>query len=206
MPVTDRKAHWDDVYRERGEGGVSWFQERPERSLSLIASAGLEKSAPIIDAGAGASRLVDGLLDAGYTDLTALDVSREAQRIAQRRLARRAGLVHWIEGDVLDFKPQRRYALWHDRAVFHFLTERADRDRYAAVLSAALAPRGCALIAAFAPDGPDKCSGLPVQRYDAASLAAALGPGFSPLREEAEPHGTPWGSVQKFRYVLLRKD
>lgn len=201
----DRKAHWNAAYAERGAEGVGWFQERPDLSLRLITFCGLAKSAPIIDAGGGASRLADALLSAGYADLTVIDVSKEALLLAKKRLGPDAARVRWIESDILDFQPERRYALWHDRAVFHFLTEAADRRAYARVLSSAVAPGGRAVIASFAPDGPKKCSGLPVRRYDASSLLEELGPAWSLEREEREDHRTPWETVQRFAYFLLFK-
>jgi len=206
MGVVERKQHWETVYATKAENEVSWFQEQPKTSIEIVQRCGAGKDAAIIDVGGGESRLVDRLLDAGYTDITVLDISEHALDVAKRRLGERASKVNWIVADITDWKPQRRYKLWHDRAVFHFLTEPGDRTAYIRALLAALEPGGHAVISTFALDGPEKCSGLPVVRYSAATLAAELGPELRLVAERDEQHRTPWGSIQHFVFCCFERD
>jgi trans-aconitate methyltransferase len=201
---TYRKQHWESVYREKAEDTVSWFQVHPDVSLELIRAHAAPRDA-VIDVGGGASRLVDHLLADGYTDLTVLDLAETALERAGARLGPAALKVQWQVADVTQWRPERRYRFWHDRAVFHFLTERQERDAYRAALEAALAPGCHALIASFAPDGPERCSGLPVQRYSPESLAAELGAGFRLRESREEIHVTPMGRLQRFQYSLLER-
>ena len=203
--IHNRRAHWQGVYARKNEDEVSWYQARPATSLQLIANTGLGKDAAIIDAGGGASRLVDHLLDAGYTDVTVLDIAEAALAKARARLAERAGRVRWIAADLLTWQPERPFDIWHDRAVFHFLTDADDRRRYVEVLKAALKPDGQVIIATFAPDGPEKCSGLPVMRHSPQSIAAELGAGFELVETADEHHVTPAGKVQHFNYARLKR-
>jgi trans-aconitate methyltransferase len=200
-----RKQHWEQVYRDRQPGEVSWYQAHPEYSLDLIAGTGLGKTGAIIDVGGGASRLVDRLLAAGYQDVTVLDIAGAALDHARTRLGPRADRVTWLEGDVTAFRPARPYALWHDRAVFHFLTDPGDRRRYRDILLQALPAGAHAVIATFAPDGPSQCSSLPVARYDAQQLQTTLGNGFELLETRREAHLTPAGKTQHFLYFCLRR-
>ena len=204
MDRTQRKAHWEEVYGSRLAVETSWYQAVPETSLALIVRSGVGREAPLIDIGGGASLLVDHLLESGYSDLTVLDVSAAALRQAQQRLGSRAAQVEWLECDVTALEPQRRYALWHDRAAFHFLTDAEDRRRYVAALRRALQPGGQVVIAAFTPDGPTRCSGLDIVRYDAAGLAAELGAGFRLEEECRETHRTPAGREQRFGFYRFR--
>jgi hypothetical protein len=200
----DRKQHWESVYRERAEDALSWFQVHPEVSLDMIRARSRPTDA-VIDVGGGASRLVDHLLAEGYADLTVLDLAETALERAGARLGAAALKVQWLVADVTRWRPQRRYRFWHDRAVFHFLIEPQERAAYIAALEAGLAPGDHALIASFALDGPERCSGLPVQRYSPESLAAELGEGFR-LRESCEQtHLTPMGRLQRFQYSLLER-
>jgi hypothetical protein len=199
----DRKQHWEEVYRQKAEDTVSWFQPRPEISLALIHKTGAGKDEPLIDVGGGASRLADHLLAEGYKDLTVLDISDAALRRSRDRLGQAAGKVHWLATDVTLWRPQRRYRLWHDRAVFHFLTDATDRAAYRHTLASALTPDGTAIIASFALDGPERCSGLPVQRYSPDTLAAELGPGFHLTDRRDEDHTTPAGKLQRFQYSVF---
>lgn len=199
-----RREHWDRVYRTRGARDVSWYQPRPEVSLALIAASGVARDSGIVDVGGGASSLTACLLDDGYSRLAVLDVSGEALRHARSLLGARAADVEWIEADVTSFAPPRRFGLWHDRAVFHFLTEPGDRRAYAASLRRALQPDGAVVLATFAPDGPPTCSGLAVARHDEASILAALGDDFRLEETRRETHVTPWRSEQRFLYVRLR--
>jgi len=202
--MTETKKHWDNVYRTKSPLNVSWYQQEPALSLSLITRAELPPDAPIIDVGGGSSTLVDRLCDEAYTNISVLDISNDALEHTKIRLAHRADTVHWYEEDVRCFKPPQRFVLWHDRAVFHFLTKRADRERYVNVLKQALEPRGHIIMMTFAIDGPNKCSGLDIVQYDAEKLTAELGPGFKLVETGHEIHHTPGGHQQKFAYFHLR--
>lgn len=202
--MAGRRAHWEQVWRTRAPQQVSWYQPEPTVSLELIEASGIEKDAGIIDVGGGASVLVDRLLDRGYTGLAVLDIAGGAMRLSRERLGARAADVEWHEADVTSFEPPRRYGLWHDRAVFHFLTEAGDRRAYIATLRRALKPGGAVVIAAFAPDGPPKCSGLDVMRHDERSLATELGAGFAVREARRESHRTPGGVEQRFIYCRLQ--
>ncbi len=196
----ERKGHWEKVYQQKRSDEVSWYQQHPEYSLALIRAAGIAENDPIIDVGGGASHLVDTLLQVGYRDISVLDIAATALAHAQTRLAEKAGQVTWLESDVTAFSPPRRYALWHDRAVFHFLTDPGERARYLDVLTRALSAGGHAIIATFALDGPEQCSNLPVERYDADKLTKVLGAGFSLVETRSEAHITPTGKNQHFLY------
>jgi len=200
-PMTDElRDHWQKVYATRAPTEVSWYQPVPERSLALIRETGVPPDAPLLDVGGGASMLVDHLLAAGYTDLTVLDISGTALAAARARLGAAAARVRWIETDITGFTPERRYTLWHDRAVFHFLVEPERRQRYLDVLGRALTPGGHLILASFGPQGPTRCSGLPVQRYAAAELDGLLAPRYRLIRSEIEDHVTPAGQPQQFLY------
>lgn len=200
MSATDRQAHWQNVYTSKEQQEVSWFQDRPDTSLEFIAAAGVRPDAAIIDIGSGASRLVDALLDTGYTNLTVLDLSEAALAASRKRIGPRAPSVKWVAADVTVWQPPEQYDVWHDRAAFHFLTEEDDRRAYVSRLTAALREGGQAIIGTFALNGPERCSGLPVMRYDAAGLAAVLGPRFRLLASRVEEHRTPWGASQIFQF------
>lgn len=200
----ERKQHWEQVYADKKPEEVSWHQDNPGFSLDLIERTGIGMDAPIIDVGGGASRLVDALLDRGYRDITVLDIANSALEHAEARLGSRARQVEWLEADVTAFEPVRRYDLWHDRAVFHFLTDPADRGRYREALRHGLLPGSHVIIATFAPDGPEKCSGLPVARYSPEALQAELGDAFELVASESETHLTPAGKEQKFVGCLFR--
>ena len=197
-------GHWEDAHRSRAPDELSWYQPEARTSLDLVAAAGVETSAPLIDVGGGASVLVDDLLARGHTDLTVLDVSATSLDRARHRLGPDADRVAWVAHDVLSWRPERRYGLWHDRAVFHFLVDGADRAAYLAVLHAALAPEGAVVVGTFAADGPESCSGLPVERYAPDALAEALGPELVVEATRREEHHTPSGAVQPFTWVLAR--
>ena len=180
----NREQHWNHVYQTKAPDDVSWFQTRPANSLRLIAACDGGKIDGIIDIGGGASALVDFLLDAGCTNLAVLDIAVAALDHARRRLGDRASAIEWFAADVTRFTPSRRFALWHDRAVFHFLTEKADRQQYVATMRRTLSLEGHAIIATFASDGPDKCSGLDVRLYDAPTISAELGAEFQLLEQQ----------------------
>jgi trans-aconitate methyltransferase len=202
--VPEVEGHWEGVYDSRAVDEVSWFQTEPSISRRLVTAAASRES-PVVDVGAGAAHLVDLLLDDGCTDLTVLDVSARALAVVQDRLGDRAEQVTWVHGNVLDWQPGRTYDVWHDRAVFHFLTEPTDRSRYVDLVRRAVRPGGVVIVATFAPDGPTHCSGLPVARQDAAGLAAVFGSGFELEHSEREEHRTPSGVVQPFTWVVLRR-
>lgn len=207
--MSDRRSHWDSVYTAKSPFEVGWYQRDPTCSLDLIAASGIARDAPIIDVGGGASVLVDRLLERGFSDLTVLDVSERALGYARERLGAAAQRVQWLRVDVTEFVSPRRFRLWHDRAVFHFLTDAAERRRYLQALLAVLEPGGHLILAAFAPGGPSRCSGLEVVQYDAGRLQAELG-GELELREAiAEAHLTPSNQVQAygyFRFVRRRRE
>jgi ubiquinone/menaquinone biosynthesis C-methylase UbiE len=202
-----RQQHWDRVYETKRADEVSWFQHEPSPSLAMIAASGIGRDDPIIDVGGGASVLVDRLLDAGYTNVTVLDVSEAGIDVARARLGGRRDRVAWLVQDIVAWQPpQAAFTLWHDRAVLHFLVEEADREAYLRVLDRGLRKGGFAIIAPFAPTGPEKCSGLPVRRYSGAMLREMLGPGYRLVEERPQTHVTPWGSRQDFTWCLFRKD
>jgi SAM-dependent methyltransferase len=202
--VPERAGHWNRIYGTKRENEVSWFQPRPELSLALIHQYA-PQNASIIDIGGGASSLTAELLREGYGDFAVLDISAAALERAKANLVEKAPKIEWIVADITAWKPARQWQVWHDRAVFHFLTDSASQDAYIRALDAATLPGAIAIISGFAPDGPEKCSGLPVVRYDAKSLATRLGQGFELLTEKREAHETPGGSVQNFYYAVLRK-
>jgi ubiquinone/menaquinone biosynthesis C-methylase UbiE len=202
----DRKEHWEQVYTTRASDAVSWFQEHAALSLKLIDNTGLARDAAIIDMGGGASTLVYDLVVEGYTDLTVLDLAAGALALARQRLGEYANAVHWIEGDITRAQfPVNRFDIWHDRAVFHFLTVPADRQAYVERVMRAVRPGGHVIIATFAEDGPEKCSGLPVQRYRPETLHAEFGDALMLVDHHKEEHHTPSGAVQQFVYCHFRK-
>ncbi|HEX7019854.1 MAG TPA: class I SAM-dependent methyltransferase [Gemmatimonadaceae bacterium] len=202
----DVRQHWETIYATKAATELSWFQRCPSASLELVQLAAPGHDARIIDVGGGASTLADHLLDAGYEHVTVLDVSAGALDQARRRLDTRAASVRWIESDVLTAElPSRAFDVWHDRAVFHFLTDASDRRRYVAQLAGALAPTGHAVIGTFAEDGPTRCSGLEVRRYSPAELAAELGSSFELVESRRESHHTPSGAEQRFAFSIFRR-
>ena len=201
----DDKTHWNAVYSHKQEAELSWHQNDPSVSLELLQEAGLTAASSVIDVGAGTSRVVDALISRGLSDLTVLDLSQSALDATRSRLGPDGQAVTWIAGDITLWRPTRTYDVWHDRAVFHFLTDPKDQAAYIGALSSALATGGHAVIATFAPDGPETCSGLPVARYSPELLAATLGAGFSLIDQRFQSHTTPWGHPQSFQYSLLRR-
>jgi SAM-dependent methyltransferase len=201
-----RRRHWQRVWTTRQPDAVSWFEPDAARSLDLIFGVARAPGAAIIDVGGGASVLVDGLLAAGFRNLTVLDVSAAALAVSRARLGPAASHVRWLEADLMtvDLAP-RKFDVWHDRAVFHFLTDLRDRDRYVDLLRKSLRAGGHVVMATFASDGPEQCSGLQVTRYDAPQLADALGPSFELVRYRRAVHSTPAGASQSFLHALLRR-
>jgi SAM-dependent methyltransferase len=204
MSDVSRQDHWEKVYTTKGENEVSWFQETPAPSLELIKLVGAIRSSAIIDVGGGASRLVDSLVSQGYEDVTVLDLSAAALASAQSRMGGKADQAKWIAADVTTWEPSRTYDVWHDRAAFHFLTDPNDQAAYVARLRNALRLGGHAIIGTFALDGPERCSGLAVSRYDANRLAATLGSGFKLIDTLRHEHTTPGGVTQRFQFSTFR--
>jgi 2-polyprenyl-3-methyl-5-hydroxy-6-metoxy-1,4-benzoquinol methylase len=201
------KEHWEKVYATKPTESVSWFQVHAEQSLRLIRETGVPHAVAIIDVGGGASTLVDDLLENGYQNVSVLDLSGAALLAAQNRLGSRANAVQWIEANITNAKlPTHAYDVWHDRAVFHFLTTADERITYVDAVMRAVKPGGHVIIATFAEDGPTQCSGLPVMRYSPNNLHAEFGTPFTLLRHEKEEHQTPIGAIQKFIYCYCRKD
>lgn len=201
----DRKQHWSDVHSKRAPDRASWYQLRPALSLELIDRAGVDPKAGAIDVGGGTSTLVDELLEQGFANLAVLDVAGPALELARARLDDRADQVQWIEADVTEFEPAQQWGLWHDRAVFHFLTDASSRKAYRRALEAGVAPGGSAVISAFSLEGPERCSGLDVVRYSPESLADELGAAFELVESRDEVHMTPTGAEQAFVYCLFRR-
>lgn len=206
--MSDRSEHWNGVYESRDEGALTWFEAEPTLSFELISKLA-EPGNPVIDIGGGASRLVDLLVEAGYGPVTILDLSEAGMNVSRRRLGQRAERVTWIVADVTMWEPDHTYALWHDRAVFHFLTVEEDRRAYISTLLAALENGGKAVIMTFAEDGPEMCSGLPVMRYSSERLADALeviAPGaLRPVEERRHVHVTPKGNEQRFQVSVFER-
>ena len=203
MSPTTRQSHWDGVYADKDETVVSWFQESPTLSLNLIQEENLPLDAAIMDVGGGTSRLVDSLLEKGYSNLSVLDVSAKALEQTRARLGEKGGVVKFIRADIATWQPTSQYRLWHDRAVFHFLTDRGDRQAYIEVVRQTVSRGGRIIIASFDLDGPEKCSGLPICRYSHATLAEELGIGFIFTRGILEKHTTPSGKIQNFQYTMF---
>ncbi len=202
--MAEERNRWEGVYRSKDETETSWYEDRPQVSLDLIAATGVGVDAAIVDVGAGSSRLVDCLVEQGFRRITVLDLSDTALGKARARLSQDAP-VEWVVGNVLHWRPSGRFEVWHDRAAFHFLTDGADQDTYLEVMDRALVHGGHSIIGTFALDGPTSCSGLPVARYDAALLAQRLGQGYRLRQSLMHEHRTPWGSVQRFHFGLFQK-
>jgi ubiquinone/menaquinone biosynthesis C-methylase UbiE len=201
----DTKHHWESIYRAKAPAEVSWYQDYPAKSLEWIKTAAEKKESAIIDVGGGASTLVDHLVEDGYKHLWVLDISSAALERTKIRLGQNAELVHWTEGDITQTKlPHQRFDVWHDRAVFHFLTLEQDRQTYKKAVEAALKPNGHLIMATFALEGPPRCSGLKVVRYSPESLAKELGPNFQFIESGEENHVTPFGTSQRFIYCLFQ--
>jgi SAM-dependent methyltransferase len=200
------KTHWEHIYETKAPTQVSWYQEHAQFSLQYIGNTGIQKTAHIIDVGGGASTLVDDLVADGFQYISILDISGSALQLARQRLGAKANDVNWIEADITQAElPYQSYDVWHDRAVFHFLTQPRDRQRYIEAVRHAVRPGGHVILATFAPDGPDHCSGLEVMRYNPEDLHDEFGGDFELVSSSPETHHTPFGTEQKFIYCYCRK-
>ena len=205
MTTSERQAHWQTLYQTNDERNVSWFQENPAISLDFIRATGVDVGASIIDIGGGASRLANVLIDEGFGSLTVLDLSEQALATSRERIGARAPQVSWIVADVTTWQPDARYDIWHDRAAFHFLTKPGERAAYAACVQKTVKPGGHVIIGTFALDGPERCSGLPVERHDAASLSLTLGASFNLRESRRQNHQTPGGNLQRFQFSWFQR-
>ena len=203
--MVDLKAHWDNVWQTKPTESTSWYQSTSARSLEFIDRVKLDKSAPVIDIGSGASKLIDAFIDLGFSDITALDISANAFTHSKQRLGLAANRVTFIEADILRWQPKRRYQLWHDRAVFHFLIEQSDVDSYVRTLAASLETGAVFICGSFSTLGPKKCSGLPVQKYDAPLMEVTFGHWFDLIENEVETHITPSGADQHFLWSIFSR-
>lgn len=200
------KEHWENIYKTKKADQVSWFRSHLDKSLDLILNTEVKPEANIIDIGGGASTLVDDLLAKGFSNISVLDVSGSALEVSKKRLGNKANQVQWIESDITMVKlPENHYDLWHDRAVFHFLTKESDRKQYIQMLSNAMKPNAHVIIATFGPGGPLKCSGLDIVRYDTENIKKVLGSAFQLVESIKEIHKTPFGTEQEFMYFWFRK-
>ncbi len=205
MSELGRQAHWENVYITKDEKGVSWFQVKPDISLDLILATGVNATASIIDIGGGASRLVDALIDEGFEAVTVLDLSQRALATSKARLGAKGAPVQWAIADVTVWEPSQNYDVWHDRAALHFLTNPEDQAAYAKRVLRGVRPGGHVIIGTFAPDGPARCSGLPVVRHDAATLGGLLGPSFELIESRRHDHQTPAGAIQRFQFSRFQR-
>jgi SAM-dependent methyltransferase len=205
MSDLGRHAHWENVYTTKDEKAVSWFQERPDISVDLIRATGVDVGASIIDIGGGASRLVGALIDEGFKTITVLDLSEKALATSKARLGARGAHVQWVVADITTWEPSQTYDVWHDRAALHFLTDPKGSAAYAERVSRAVRPGGHVIIGTFAPDGPERCSGLPVVRHDAGTLGELLGPSFELAETKRHDHQTPAGVIQRFQFSRFQR-
>jgi 2-polyprenyl-3-methyl-5-hydroxy-6-metoxy-1,4-benzoquinol methylase len=205
MENLNRVNHWEHIYKTKALNEVSWYQPKPETSLSFFTELQVSPEAKILDVGGGDSFLVDYLLDLGYLDLTVLDISATAIERAKSRLGERAKQVKWIVSDILDFVPQEQYDVWHDRAAFHFLTEDKEVEHYVETTAQGIADNGVLILGTFSENGPKKCSGIPIQQYSESSMIDALQTAFSPIRCISVEHPTPFNTVQQFTFCSFRR-
>ncbi len=205
MNPVQLQEHWNEMYSTRQEQELSWFEETPAVSLELLLTPQLDIHAPVLDVGGGSSRLIDALLNRGFTQPSVLDISTAALEKVKKRLGKQVSQVRWMVADITTWEPDRPYSAWHDRAVFHFLTMEAQRLAYRSILERTVVPGGIVVIGTFALDGPERCSGLPVQRYSPQSLAAELGPKFVCRAVRSVDHGTPGGKVQRFQFSRFER-
>jgi 2-polyprenyl-3-methyl-5-hydroxy-6-metoxy-1,4-benzoquinol methylase len=201
----DKQLHWETVYKTKAPDAVSWYREHLDTSIELIRQASSSSSVNVIDVGGGESTLVDDLLRLGYSNISILDISAKALEVAQERLGSSAGDVQWIAADITEVElPSKKYDIWHDRAVFHFLIEPAQREAYVRQVAKSVKTGGTVIVATFGPDGPDSCSGLPTVKYDSDSLHGEFGASFKLVASLTEQHKTPFGTTQQFLYCFCK--
>lgn len=205
MQSPDKKQHWENIYENRQPDEVSWYQPQPTISLEFLKLAKLPKTARIIDVGGGESLFVDYLLDAGYKNITVLDISDAAIRHARQRVGDKANLVNWVVSDIVDFEPEEKYDFWHDRGTFHFLTNEEDIRKYIALIRASVKPKGYAVIGTFSDIGPQRCSGLEIHQYSEDLMERQVQPYFTKIAAKREDHITPYNTVQNFLFCCFRK-
>lgn len=203
---TDRKQHWEGIYSTKQPQQYSWFQEYPSMSMHFISTYNIPQTARIIDVGGGDSLLVDALLEAGYTNITVLDIADAAIQRAQLRLADRANSVTWIVADIMEYTPTESFDVWHDRAAFHFLTNHQEVEEYVTLAQKSIKTGGLMTVGTFSESGPDRCSGLPVHQYSERSLQTTLQRGFEKIRCIEEEHRTPFATLQKFLFCSFRRN
>lgn len=203
--MSEHQAHWQNVYTTKDEDAVSWFQQKADISLDLVRATGVGTTASVIDIGGGASRLVDILLEEGFKAVTVLDLSEMALAKSKARLGEKGASVQWVVADITTWEPSQDYDVWHDRAALHFLADPKDRAAYAERVSRAVRPGGHVIIGTFAPDGPERCSGLPVIRHDATTLGELLGRSFELIESKRHDHQTPTGAIQRFQFSRFRR-
>ena len=202
----DKKQHWETVFETKAHDQVSWFREHLDTSLKMIVATGIVKESAVIDVGGGNSTLVDDLLDNGFVDVSVLDISAKAISDSKKRLESRAALVNWIEADITTaVLPENHFDVWHDRAVFHFLTDTEDRRKYVELVMRSVKVGGHIIVASFGLAGPEKCSGLNVVRYTADTMHNEFGDSFQLVKSVDETHDTPFGATQEFVYCYCRK-
>jgi len=206
MVTFDRKKHWEKVYHRKNLTEVSWYQEIPYTSLEILKDIDMAETSSIIDIGAGDSLLVDNLISLGYKDVSVLDISEKATEKAKNRLGSKAQSVKWIISDAVGFQPEKKYDFWHDRAAFHFLTDKKEIIQYVNTLKSGINPEGHLLIGTFSEQGPDKCSGLDCKQYSKESLSDLLGDSFSLVKSLTVDHTTPSGSIQNFLFGLFKRN
>ncbi len=205
MNTTDRQNHWNTIYQTKSLKDVSWYQPKPETSLNLIHNTGCSKNAKIIDIGGGDSFLVDHLLEKGYTNITVLDISAQAIERAKARLGHKANAVHWIVADIAEFIPTRIYDIWHDRAAFHFLTDKNEINNYKSTFNKAISNNGALILGTFSDNGPLKCSGIPIKQYSKEDLIKLTKPNFKQEELFTIDHTTPFESIQNFVFGRFLK-
>lgn len=205
MEQFDRTTHWENIYNNKALNEVSWYQPIPQISLDLIAECHIDKSAGVIDVGGGDSFLSTFLLEANYKNISVLDISNKSLVRAQERLGEKASRITWIHADIVAFQPKQTYALWHDRAAFHFLTQPHEIETYAEIAAQAITPGGYLIIGTFAVDGPLKCSGIEIQQYNEEKLIAVFGKNFEPIKFERIVHETPFDTTQNFIFGVLKR-
>ena len=205
MEQIDKKQHWENIYQTKELNEVSWFQPKPETSLNFFEEFAISSTAKIIDIGGGDSFLIDHLLLLGYIDITVLDISNSAIERAKKRLGSNAEKVKWIVSDIVDFEPTESYDVWHDRAAFHFLTNKEDREKYVSIADKGLTNDGLLILGTFSETGPLKCSGVEIQQYSENSLIEQMKSKFQKINCFTIDHTTPFNTIQNFLFCSFKK-